>query len=293
MTKPDQHDDNKGAHHDHHKNAHKHTDQEIVQRIKTLPQFRYDETAPRPSYLKPTLSIMAAHILTFPLVYHKTREQLGLGTFSEAHSKYGFFGHFRGVTAFLYGAALRGGVQASLEAGSPNDPKKTTFWKYATIFTPVALTLAIGPPVENLQTLHIHDQINRSNSLYGSIGSILKNKLSSEGVKSLYRGAIPQTVSVAIFYGSSFFFLKQRAPGDTFSDYAKALLPLNIVASILANPFEVVKTRLQGINGHTYETFAQTWSKDGVKSLFIKGLLPFTARNVAFGFLVSYFLSHH
>jgi len=293
MTKPDQHDDNKAAHHDHHhKHAHKPTGQEVVERIKTLPQFRYDATAPRPSYLKLTLAIMAAHVATFPLVYHKTREQLGLGTVREAHQKFGFVGHFRGVTPFLYGAALRGGVQAALVSGSPNDPKKTTFWKYATLFTPVALTLLVGPPVENLQTLHINDQIS-ANRQFGSVGSIMKNGLQTEGIKSLYRGAIPQTISVAIFYGSSFFFLKQRSTGDTFSDYAKALLPLNIVASILANPFEVVKTRLQGTEGRTYESFSQTWAKDGVKSLFIKGLLPFTARNVAFGFLVSYFLSHH
>jgi hypothetical protein len=292
MTNPDQHvtGTHNADHVDHHKTgAHKPVStKEIAERMKTLPQFHYNPSAKRPSHLVDCLALVSAHVVTYPFTYLKTREQLGLpNSFKQFN-----FSLFRGVTPFIYGAVTRGSLQwALIPHGSSNDPKKSPAKQLLTMVGPALLALLVSVPVENVQTRMIHAESLATNK-YGGVGTVVNDIIKTEGAKGFYRGAIPYTASIGCFGALGLFLLKSKAPGDNFYDfYFKSILPIQLVGSILLNPAEVLKTRLQGVHGHRPETLAQAISQTKVKDLFTKGLVHFTLRNVTFGFLIFHFMS--
>jgi len=251
-----------------------------------MPQFNLPKEGSRPDYMKAVGAVVGAHVLTFPFVVLKTRAQLGYTTNFQALRDLGVTGTWRGFTPFLYGAGIRGFVQSAVVGGSPNDPKKSTFQRYLSLIVPLALGVIVGVPVENAQTKLIHDVAANPNKTLTSTGAVLLDSYKAHGIKGIYRGLLPQTTSLGIFYFVQLLFFQPKK-NPTFGDmYYRSILPATIVASLITNPFEVVKTRLQGLDGHQYQNIGQAIRKDGIPRLFTQGLLPFTLRNISFSYII-------
>ena len=266
--------------HDHHKDAHQ---KEVVERL--TPLFRQSPSSPAWTYLQTLEALLAAHIVSYPFVFFKTRAQLNLPSNLGIIKEIGLPGVFKGVTPYLYASALKGAIQSAfIPSGTTTNPKKPEWKKYLSAFGPLVLILGINTVAENVQTKMIHDAALGRNSLTG-VGNIILREARTNGYQSVFRGFVPYSASIGIFsLVNHMVFSNVKADSTPFDIFFKNALPANLICSVFTNPFEVIKTQFQALDGHNV-TFKQVIAKEGVKKLFTKGLAHFALRNITFSLI--------
>lgn len=254
-------------------------------------------------------------LCTFPTEYIKTQIQLDekalkpkytgpLNCLTLTIKEHGFFGLYRGLSSLLYGSIPKSAIRFSTYEFLRN--KLVDHKGKLTQFNTLLCGLGAGAceavfvvcPMETIKVKFIHDQTQPNPKFRGffhGVYSIVK----TSGFGGIYKGlsatVLKQSSNQAIrflVYNNLRTFLqngdsqKQLNHLETFiiGGFAGAV-------SVYGNtPIDVIKTRLQGLDGDKYKGFIdcvlKTWKHEGFKA-FYKGTVPRLGRvtfDVAFTF---------
>mmetsp|Transcript_91906 Transcript_91906/g.137651 ORF Transcript_91906/g.137651 Transcript_91906/m.137651 type:complete len:291 (+) Transcript_91906:176-1048(+) len=201
----------------------------------------------------------------------------------------GFLSLYRGLTPTLIGSIPKAGIRFGLnsvikESLRDKEGKISPASNFlAGLGAGVAEALAIVAPVETVKTKVI--ELNMP-FLTG-----LKHIVSTQGLGGLYQGAVATALKQGSNQGLRFMWFneyKQIVTGDG----ERPLTPfMGLIGGMSAgcfstlgnNPFDVVKTRMQGTQAAKYastlDCFKQVVSKEGIGALYV-GIVPRLGRVV-------------
>lgn len=201
----------------------------------------------------------------------------------------GFFSLYRGLAPTLIGsipkAGIRFGLNALIKDNLRDKDGKLTPGKnfIAGLGAGVSEALIIVAPVETVKTKCI--ELNQP------FVSGLKHIIQTEGVSGVYKGAAATAMKQGSNQGLRFMWFNEYKRIVT-NDGEKALTPLMGLAGGMSagcfstlgnNPFDVVKTRMQGTQAsqyaNTFDCFKQVLAKEGVGA-FYAGVVPRLGRVV-------------
>ena len=201
----------------------------------------------------------------------------------------GFLSLYRGLAPTLLGSIPKAGIRFGLNAVIKDSLKdkdgKLTAGKnfVAGLGAGVAEALMIVAPVETVKTKCI--ELNQP-FIAG-----MKHILKTEGVGGVYQGAFATALKQGSNQGLRFMWFNEYKKYVT-DDGAKPMTPLlglfggmsaGCFSTMGNNPFDVVKTRMQGTKAaqyaNTMDCFKQILTKEGV-SAFYAGVVPRLGRVV-------------
>lgn len=201
----------------------------------------------------------------------------------------GFFSLYRGLAPTLIGsfpkAGIRFGLNAIIKDSLRDKDGKLTPGKnfIAGLGAGVAEALIIVAPVETVKTKCIELNMPFVNGF--------KHILATEGVGGVYQGAAVTAMKQGSNQGLRFMWFNEYKRIVT-NDGEKKLTPLmglfggmsaGCFSTLGNNPFDVVKTRMQGTKSKQYantlDCFKQVLSKEGMGA-FYAGLVPRLGRVV-------------
>jgi len=201
----------------------------------------------------------------------------------------GFLSLYRGLTPTLLGsipkAGIRFGLNAQIKEKLKDKDGKLTIGKnfVAGLGAGVAEALLIVAPVETVKT----KCIDLNMSFMDGMKHILKN----EGIGGIYQGAFATALKQGSNQGLRFMWFNEYKRIIS-NDGEKELTPLlrlfggmsaGCFSTLGNNPFDVVKTRMQGVNSAQYastlDCFKQMLTKEGISS-FYSGVVPRLGRVV-------------
>mmetsp|Transcript_10924 Transcript_10924/g.19604 ORF Transcript_10924/g.19604 Transcript_10924/m.19604 type:complete len:296 (-) Transcript_10924:342-1229(-) len=201
----------------------------------------------------------------------------------------GFFSLYRGLTPTLIGsipkAGIRFGLNAQLKDNMRDKDGKLTPGKnfVAGLGAGVSEALIIVAPVETVKTKCIE--------LDKPFVDGLKHILKTEGIGGVYLGAAATAMKQGSNQGLRFMWFNEYKRMVT-NDGEKKLTPLmglfggmsaGCFSTLGNNPFDVVKTRLQGTQSKQYagtlDCFKQVLAKEGVAAFYV-GVAPRLGRVV-------------
>jgi len=201
----------------------------------------------------------------------------------------GFLSLYRGLTPTLLGsipkAGIRFGLNATIKEKLKDKDGKLTIGKnfVAGLGAGVAEALLIVAPVETVKT----KCIDLNMSFLDGMKHILKN----EGVAGIYQGAFATALKQGSNQGLRFMWFNEYKRIIS-NDGEKELTPLlrlfggmsaGCFSTLGNNPFDVIKTRMQGTQASQYantlDCFKQMLTKEGVAS-FYSGVIPRLSRVV-------------
>lgn len=201
----------------------------------------------------------------------------------------GFFSLYRGLAPTLLGSIPKAGIRFGLNAAIKDNLKdkdgKLTAGKnfLAGLGAGVAEALIIVAPVETVKTKCI--------DLNMSFADGMKHILKNEGIGGVYQGAFATALKQGSNQGLRFMWFNEYKRIMT-NDGETELTPLlrlfggmsaGCFSTLGNNPFDVVKTRMQGVKASQYantlDCFKQMLAKEGVSS-FYAGVVPRLSRVV-------------
>lgn len=202
----------------------------------------------------------------------------------------GFFSLYRGLAPTLIGsipkAGIRFGMNASLkdQLRDPQTGQLTPLQNFlAGLGAGVGEALVIVAPVETVKTKCI--ELNRP-FLAG-----LKHILATDGVRGVYQGAAATALKQGSNQGLRFMWFNEYKKIVTDNGQTPITPLLGLAGGMSAgcfstlgnNPFDVVKTRMQGTQAaryrNTLDCFVQIVKHEGVASLYA-GVVPRLGRVV-------------
>eukprot|EP01083_Nonionella_stella_P073313 198145_1 len=195
----------------------------------------------------------------------------------------GFFSLYRGLAPTLIGsipkAGIRFGLNARIKDNLRDGDGKLTVGKnfVAGLGAGVAEALIVVAPAETVKTKCIELNMPFVNGF--------RHIFSTEGIGGIYQGAAATAMRSGSNQGLKFMWYNEFKRIVT-NDGEKKLTPLMSVAggmsagcfSVLgSNPFDVVKTRMQGTHANDYantlDCFKQILTKEGLRG-FYSGVVP-------------------
>mmetsp|Transcript_9204 Transcript_9204/g.22363 ORF Transcript_9204/g.22363 Transcript_9204/m.22363 type:complete len:291 (-) Transcript_9204:2033-2905(-) len=201
----------------------------------------------------------------------------------------GFFSLYRGLAPTLVGSVPKAGIRFGLnslikEKLRDKDGKLTPGKNFvAGLGAGVSEALLIVAPVETVKTKVIE--------LNMPFVEGLKHIIKTEGIGGVYKGAIATAMKQGSNQGLRFMWFNEYKKRVT-NDSEKPLTPLmglfggmsaGCFSTLGNNPFDVVKTRMQGTQAtqykNTIDCFMQVFRKEGVGA-FYAGLIPRLGRVV-------------
>jgi len=201
----------------------------------------------------------------------------------------GFFSLYRGLAPTLIGSIPKAGIRFGLnalikDALRDKDGKLTPGKNFiAGLGAGVAEALIIVAPVETVKTKCI--ELNQP------FVSGFKHILQTEGAAGVYKGGVATALKQGSNQGLRFMWFNEYKRIVT-NDGEKKLSPLMGLAGGMSagcfstlgnNPFDVVKTRMQGTKASQYantlDCFKQILSKEGIGALYA-GVVPRLGRVV-------------
>lgn len=242
-------------------------------------------------------------VCVWPMEYIKTQLQLQekaktggkpkfngmLGGFQYVIRTHGFLGLYKGLAPTLIGsvpkAGIRFGTNAYVKSLLMDENGKVSGARgfLAGLIAGSTEAAIVTAPVETVKTKLIQSHM----SLVTGIQHIIKN----EGVAGLYQGGFATVLKQGSNMGLRFMFFGKYKEWRT-AGADRALAPLEALAGGMAagcfstlgnNPFDVVKTRMQGLDaakyGGTADCFRQVLAREG-PGAFYAGLLPRLGRVV-------------
>ncbi|GMH92611.1 hypothetical protein TrVE_jg14120 [Triparma verrucosa] len=251
-----------------------------------------------PPFWVPLVSGMIAGgietITVWPMEFIKTQLQLNSPTnplpynsmssgFKWTIKNNGFLGLYRGLAPTLIGSIPKAGIRFSLNAeikGRLRDsngaltPSKNFL---AGLGAGVSEALIIVAPVETVKTKCIDMNV----PFLSGMKTILKN----EGISGVYQGAAATAMKQGSNQGLRFMWFNEYKTfvtnnGETQMTPLKSLfggMSAGCFSTLGNNPFDVVKTRMQGTEATQYkgtvDCFKQIFGKEGVGG-FYKGVGP-------------------
>ena len=200
-------------------------------------------------------------------------------------NKYGAVGLYRGMVPALGFAIPKAGIKFgsfsffhNLIIKNTNNEDKPIKNLTAGMMAGVTEAILVVTPQETLKT----KLIEMNNGFYNGIKRIVKN----EGVLGIYNGLIPTILKQSTNQGLRFM---------SYGIYKNAIMNINgnqkittyqsfiggmiggSISTVCNNPIDVVKTRMQGLNSHQYNSTLNCIriiiKKEGVYA-FYKGLIP-------------------
>jgi len=200
-------------------------------------------------------------------------------------NKYGAVGLYRGMVPALGFAIPKAGIKFgsfsffhSLIIKNTNNEDMPIKNLTAGMMAGVTEAILVVTPQETLKT----KLIEMNNGFYNGIKTIVKN----EGVLGIYNGLIPTILKQSTNQGLRFM---------SYGIYKNAIMNINgnqkittsqsfiggmiggSISTLCNNPIDVVKTRMQGLNSHQYNSTLNCIriiiKKEGVYA-FYKGLIP-------------------
>jgi len=237
----------------------------------------------------------------WPMEFIKTRLQLGSKTGSKLPYNgmiegllytvrtTGFLSLYRGLAPTLIGSGPKAGIRFGLnslikENLRGNDGKLSPGKNFvAGLGAGVSEALLIVAPVETVKTKVIELNMPFSEGL--------KHIIKTEGVGGVYKGAVATAMKQGSNQGLRFMWFNEYKKRVT-NDGETPLTPLmglfggmtaGCFSTLGNNPFDVVKTRMQGTQAtrykNTMDCFVQVLGKEGVGA-FYAGLVPRLGRVV-------------
>lgn len=201
----------------------------------------------------------------------------------------GFFSLYRGLAPTLIGSMPKAGIRFGLNSVIKNnlrdkDGNLTPGKNFvAGLGAGVAEALVIAAPVETIKTKCIE--------LNEPFVDGLKHILKTEGISGIYKGATPTAMKQGSNQGLRFMWFNEYKKIVT-NDGEKPLTPImglfggmsaGCFSTLGNNPFDVVKTRMQGTKSvqykNTLDCFKQVLTKEGIGA-FYAGLVPRLGRVV-------------
>jgi len=201
----------------------------------------------------------------------------------------GFLSLYRGLAPTLLGSIPKAGIRFGLNAIFKDnlrdkDGKLTPGKNFiAGLGAGVSEALLIVAPVETVKTKCIE--------LNMAFGSGMKHILKTEGIAGVYQGAGATALKQGSNQGLRFMWFNEYKRIIT-NDGEKSLTPImglfggmsaGCFSTLGNNPFDVVKTRMQGTKASQYantlDCFKQIMTKEGVAA-FYAGVIPRLARVV-------------
>mmetsp|Transcript_24225 Transcript_24225/g.35894 ORF Transcript_24225/g.35894 Transcript_24225/m.35894 type:complete len:294 (+) Transcript_24225:107-988(+) len=201
----------------------------------------------------------------------------------------GFFSLYRGLAPTLIGSVPKAGIRFGLNAVIKEkirgkDGKLTPGKNFvAGLCAGVSEALVIVAPVETVKTKCI--ELNKS--FFGGLKHIMK----TEGIGGVYQGAVATALKQGSNMGLRFMWFNEYKIYVT-EDGKKQLTPImGLIGGMSAgcfstlgnNPFDVIKTRMQGTKAaqykNTLDCFNQILTKEGVGA-FYAGVVPRLSRVV-------------
>lgn len=201
----------------------------------------------------------------------------------------GFFSLYRGLAPTLIGSVPKAGIRFGLNAVikekmRDKDGKLTPGKNFiAGLAAGVSEALVVVAPVETVKTKCIE--------LNMSFFSGLKHILKSEGIGGIYKGAAATALKQGSNMGLRFMWFNEYKSYVT-DDGKKQLTPImGLIGGMSAgcfstlgnNPFDVIKTRMQGTKAaqykNTLDCFNQILMKEGIAA-FYAGIVPRLSRVV-------------
>jgi len=202
----------------------------------------------------------------------------------------GFFSLYRGLAPTLVGSIPKAGIRFGMNAAlkeklrDPTTGQLTPAKNFvAGLGAGVGEALVIVAPVETIKTKCI--ELNRP-FIQG-----LKHIVKTDGIKGIYQGATATALKQGSNQGLRFMWFNEYKAFVT-DDGNKAMTPLLGLAGGMSagcfstlgnNPFDVVKTRMQGTHASRYastlDCFLKIIRDEGVASLYA-GVVPRLGRVV-------------
>ena len=237
--------------------------------------------------------------VVWPMEYIKTQLQLQLKTSTPKYSgilscaKYtyqttGFLSFYRGLAPTLLGAVPKAGIRFGLVSKVKNllrrddgtlTPARTLL---AGMIAGAAEAIVVATPAETIKTRLID---GNSGMLRGVMNIVKK-----EGVRGLYLGALPTVAKQSSNVGLRFMAFDQFKKLVTKSERKLASYESFVggmcsgcFSTLCNNPFDMVKTRMQGLEASRYsgvvDCVKQVFQKEGIFA-FWSGVGPRLGRVV-------------
>ena len=201
----------------------------------------------------------------------------------------GFFSLYRGLTPTLLGsipkAGIRFGLNSAIKDNLRDENGKLTPAKnfVAGLGAGVSEAFLIVAPVETVKTKCIEMNMG--------FGEGFKHILKTEGLGGIYQGSFATALKQGSNQGLRFMWFNEYKRIVT-NDGEKALTPImglfggmsaGCFSTLGNNPFDVVKTRMQGVNAaryaSTFDCFTQILRNEGIAA-FYAGVVPRLGRVV-------------
>lgn len=226
---------------------------------------------------------------TYPTEYTKTVMQLykeknsmgAVNVIKDTVKTNGFFGLYKGYSALLMFSVpknyTRFGTYTYMQQNVLTEPTRMNNFMCG-LAAGAAEAVCVVTPQETLKTKLIHDKLSaepKYRNLFHGIYSIIQ----AQGLAGCYKGVVPTLLKQSSNQGVRFV---------VFSDTKKVLgnfIPIQVVVDLLAggfagfcstmanNPVDVVKTKMQGMEAHKYNGFAdcfkQIYAKQGVMGFYM------------------------
>ncbi|OMJ70749.1 hypothetical protein SteCoe_31198 [Stentor coeruleus] len=204
-------------------------------------------------------------------------------------SKYGVLGLWRGVTAAVGRALIGSGLyfllleEFKFIAGSNN----IMIMGMCSGLAKVSITILCQP----ISVIKVRME-SPTCQIYSSLFNAVTTIYSTEGIKGFYRGIVPSVIKDVPYSTLGYAFYEkyiQIFSSLTFSDRKNPVVTLSagvsagFTATIITQPFDVIKTRiqLQNVNGGRYnnmlESMKTIYEEDGLSG-FQRGLWPRIAK---------------
>ena len=208
-----------------------------------------------------------------------------INVFKDTIRNNGFFGLYKGYGALLLFSVpknyVRFGTYTYVQENVLTARNRTNNFLCG-ICAGAAEAVLVVTPQETLKTRLIHDKLSptpKYRNLFHGIYTIV----SEQGPGGCYKGVVPTLMKQSSNQGVRFV---------VFEDTKKALgnvIPYKVVVDLLSgafagfcstmanNPVDVVKTKMQGIDAHKYNGFAdcfgQIWRQQGIRGFYM-GITP-------------------
>jgi solute carrier family 25 (mitochondrial citrate transporter), member 1 len=216
---------------------------------------------------------------------HKTQKYKGMiDCATQQVNKHGPIGLYRGLVPALGFAIPKAGIKFgsfsffhNLIIQNTNDSNSTIQNLTAGMMAGITEAILVVTPQETIKT----KLIEMNNGFYNGIKTIVKK----EGLLGMYNGLIPTILKQSTNQGLRFMsygFYKDIITNNsntkitTSQSFIGGMIS-GLISTLCNNPIDVVKTRMQGLNSHQYNSTFNCINiiikKEGVYA-FYKGIIP-------------------
>lgn len=210
----------------------------------------------------------------------------------------GFFSLYRGMSTLVIGAMPKGAVRFAAfgQLKSLLSDEKGKLSVSANLFAGLGAGIAEAViavvPQESIKTKLIHDQ-SRPQPKYKGLVHCVKTILAEEGIHGIYRGVLPtclkqgfnQAVRFSVYEQTTAFFNTNYPLKKGEERHFAVGMGIGAVAGLVSvyatMPFDVIKTRMQGLEAAKYKTTLNCLTtivqQEGVWALW-RGSIPRLSR---------------